>query len=228
MFIEAKTPEDFERVITEIYKKEEMQEEADIHTMCVQREKTGGVYALNPIIQKLKNPRGKELYVKRFEGSHTYAFHEDDLVIRTENDYKDENNIRVNGDVGTIHETETKVKRNGRNFTDYTYTIRYKTGKDEKGLTVGDVEDAFMPFYASSVHKMQGLQKNTIVFIVSPEHNYCLRNENSKKLVYTAISRCRANFYVVGDKSLFLEAQRSKAEFTYPTLFMTEFNEYEM
>ena len=232
MFIEAKTPEDFERVITEIYKKEMMQEGADIHTMCVQKNKTGGVAALNPIIQKLKNPRGEELFVKRpdYENGylHTYTFHEGDLVIRTENDYKDENNVRVNGDIGTIHETKTKVKRNGRNFTDYTYTVRYQTGKDEKGLTVGDIEDAFMPFYASSVHKMQGLQKTTIVFIVSPAHNYCLTNENSKKLVYTAISRCRANFYVVGDKSLFLKAQRSKVEFIYPTLFMTEFKEYEL
>jgi len=227
VFIEAKTPEDFERVITKIYKKEMMQEGADIHTMCVQREKTGGVFALNPIIQKLKNPHGEELFVKRYEGSHTHIFHEGDLVIRTENDYKDENNVRVNGDVGTIHQTKTKVKRYGRNIIEYTYTIRYKTGKNEEGLTVGDVQDAFMLFYASSVHKMQGLQTTTIVFIVSPEHNHCLTNENSKKLVYTAISRCRANFYVVGDKSLFLKAQRSKPEFTYPTLFMTEFNEYE-
>jgi ATP-dependent exoDNAse (exonuclease V) alpha subunit len=133
----------------------------------------------------------------------------------------------VNGDVGTIHQTKTKVKRYGRNIIEYTYTIKYKTGKNEEGLTVGDVQDAFMLFYASSVHKMQGLQTTTIVFIVSPEHNHCLTNENSKKLVYTAISRCRANFYVVGDKSLFLKAQRSKDEFTYPTLFMTEFNEYE-
>jgi len=228
MFIEAKTPEDFERVITKIYKKEMMQEGADIHTMCVQREKTGGVFALNPIIQKLKNPHGEELFVKRYEGSHTHIFHEGDLVIRTENDYKDENNVRVNGDVGTIHQTKTKVKRYGRNIIDYTYTIKYKTGKNEEGLTVGDVQDAFMLFYASSVHKMQGLQTTTIVFIVSPEHNHCLTNENSKKLVYTAISRCKANFYVVGDKSLFLKAQRSKPEFTYPTLFMKEFNKYEM
>jgi len=228
VFIEAKTPEDFERVITKIYKKEMMQEGADIHTMCVQREKTGGVFALNPIIQKLKNPHGEELFVKRYEGSHTHIFHEGDLVIRTENDYKDENNVRVNGDVGTIHQTKTKVKRYGRNIIDYTYTIKYKTGKNEEGLTVGDVQDAFMLFYASSVHKMQGLQTTTIVFIVSPEHNHCLTNENSKKLVYTAISRCKANFYVVGDKSLFLKAQRSKPEFTYPTLFMKEFNKYEM
>jgi ATP-dependent exoDNAse (exonuclease V) alpha subunit len=150
------------------------------------------------------------------------------LVIRTENDYKDENNVRVNGDVGTIHETRTKVKRYGKDVNDYKYTIKYETGNEEYGLTTGDVQDAFMPFYASSVHKMQGLQKPTIVFIVSPEHNYCLKNENSKKLVYTAISRCRTNFYVVGDKSLFLEAQRSKAEFIYPTLFMTEFKDYEL
>jgi hypothetical protein len=231
-FIEAKTPEDFERVVTEIYKKEMMQEGADIHTMCVQREKTGGVFALNPIIQKLKNPHGAELFVKRYEGAgagaHTHIFHEGDLVIRTENDYKDENNVRVNGDVGTIHETRTKVKRYGKDFNDYKYTIKYETGNEEYGLTTGDVQDAFMPFYASSVHKMQGLQKTTIVFIVSPAHNYCLTNENSKKLVYTAISRCRANFYVVGDKSLFIKAQGSKVEFTYPTLFMTQFNEYEM
>jgi hypothetical protein len=226
-FIEAKTPEDFERVVTEIYKKEMMQEGADIHTMCVQREKTGGVFALNPIIQKLKNPHGEELFVKRYEGAHTHIFHEGDLVIRTENDYKDENNVRVNGDVGTIHETRTKVKRYGKDVNDYKYTIKYETGNEEYGLTTGDVQDAFMPFYASSVHKMQGLQKTTIVFIVSPAHNYCLTNENSKKLVYTAISRCRANFYVVGDKSLFLKAQGSKVEFTYPTLFMTEFNQYE-
>ena len=225
-FIEAKTPEDFERVITEIYKKEMMQK-VGIHTMCVQREKTAGVFALNPIIQKLKNPNGEELFVKRYEGAHTHIFHEGDLVIRTENDYKDENNVRVNGDVGTIHQTKTKVKRYGKDVYDYKYTIKYETGKEEDGLTSGDVQDAFMPFYASSVHKMQGLQETVIVFIVSPAHNYCLTNENSKKLVYTAISRCRANFYVVGDKSLFLRAQMSKDEFTYPTLFMTEFNKYE-
>ena len=248
LFIEAKTPEDFERVITEIYIKEMNQEDEEnarrkkrgekitrngIHTMCVQREKTGGVYAINPIIQKLKNPHGKKLYVKRFEGSHTHIFHEGDLVIRTENDYKDEKNVRVNGDIGTIHETEIKkVKTVGKNKFDnieYLYTIKYENDdKEEYGLTCENIQDAFMPFYASSVHKMQGLQKKTIVFIVSPEHNYCLTNENSKKLVYTAISRCRANFYVVGDKSLFLKAQRSKAEFTYPTLFMTEFKEYEL
>jgi hypothetical protein len=223
VFIEAKTPEDFERVITEIYKKEMMQEGADIHTMCVQKEKTGGVLALNPIIQKLKNPHGEELFVK----SNGHTFHEGDLVMRTENCYKDEDNVRVNGDVGTIH--QTKKKRYESTFIDYTYNIRYKTGKDEEGLTVEDVKDAFMPFYASSVHKMQGLQKTTIVFIVSPEHNYMLEiNENSKKLVYTAISRCRSNFYVVGDKSLFLKAQRSKDEFIYPTLFMTEFNDYKI
>ena len=228
-FIEAKTPEDFERVVTEIYKKEMMQK-VGIHTMCVQREKTAGVFALNPIIQKLKNPNGEELFVKRYEGvgvgAHTHIFHEGDLVIRTENDYKDENNVRVNGDIGTIHQIKTKVKRYGKYVDGYTYTIKYETGKEEEGLTVGDVQDAFMPFYASSVHKMQGLQETVIVFIVSPAHNYCLTNENSKKLVYTAISRCRANFYVVGDKSLFLRAQMSKDEFTYPTLFMNEFNKW--
>jgi len=94
-------------------------------------------------------------------------------------------------------------------------------------LSVEDVRDAFVPFYASTVHKMQGLQKSTIIFIVSPEHSFCLTNENSKKLVYTAISRCKANFYVVGDKNLFTRSQQSKGISVYPTRFMKEFNKYD-
>jgi len=244
-FIEAKTPEDFERVITEIYKKEDSlyrlavsrdkpsrmqeqeQEGADIHTMCVQREKNGGIFALNPIIQKIKNPHGEKLFVERYENNHMHIFHENDLVIRTENDYKDDVNVRVNGDVGTIHETKKQKKNKyGKNETTYTYTIKHDTETDEENLSVEEVRDAFMPFYASSVHKMQGLQRKTIVFVVSPAHNFCLMNENSKKLVYTAISRCKTTFYVVGDKSLFIKAQRAKDEFVYPTLFMKEFYEY--
>lgn len=242
-FIEAKTPEDFERVITEIYEKEHSQhrlqmttpgvktttphKEFDIHTMSVQREKNGGVFALNPIIQKIKNPHGKKLFVERYENGHTHIFHENDLVIRTENDYKDEKNVRVNGDVGTIHETVKQMKNKyGKNETVYTYTVKYDGETDETDLSVEDVRDAFMPFYVSSVHKMQGLQRNIIVFIVSPAHNFCLMNKNSKKLVYTAISRCKTTFYVVGDKSLFIKAQRAKDEFIYPTLFMNEFYEW--
>jgi ATP-dependent exoDNAse (exonuclease V) alpha subunit len=78
---------------------------------------------------------------------------------------------------------------------------------------------------------MQGLQKSTIVFVVSPEHSFCLTNENSKKLVYTAISRCKANFYVVGDKNLFVKSQQQQSmgiANVYPTRFMKEFNKYEV
>ena len=144
-------------------------------------------------------------------------------------DYKDENNVRVNGDVGTIHESRVKTKKFGKDVFEYRYTIKYFGGNEgesneETNLSVEDVREAFVPFYASTVHKMQGLQKSVIVFIVSSEHSFCLTNENSKKLVYTAISRCKANFYVVGDKHLFLRSQQSKGTNVYPTKFMEEFN----
>jgi len=231
-FIEAKTSEDFERVVTDIYKKEtEMailaKSSIDIHTMCPQRAKIGGVFQLNPIIQNLKNPHGVELYVKKYEDSHTHAFYEGDLVIRTENDYKDDKKVRVNGDIGTIHETKTIIKKYGKDVYSYTYTVKYADDNDEEtGLTPEDIRDAFVPFYASSVHKMQGSQKPVIIFIVSPFHNFCLTNENSKKLVYTAISRCRSNFYVVGDKQLFIKSQKLKADYVYPTVFMKGFIRY--
>ena len=157
--------------------------------------------------------------------------------MRTENDYRDEHNVRVNGDVGTIHESRVKVKKYGRDVYEYRYTVKYMGGgggNDEKtdeetNLSVEEVREAFVPFYASTVHKMQGLQKSIIVFIVSPDHSFCLTHENSKKLVYTAISRCKANFYVVGDKNLFVRSQQPKGSTNvYPTRFMKEFNKYDI
>ena len=232
VFIEAKTSDQIEKAVIEIYRHELTRDpNADIHTMCAQREKGGGVFHLNPVIQKLKNGKGAELFVKKYDNGHQHQFYEGDLVMRTENDYKDENNVRVNGDVGTIHELRVKAKKFGRDVYEYRYTVKYIGGNDElneeTNLSVEDVRDAFVPFYASTVHKMQGLQKSTIVFIVSPEHSFCLTNENSKKLVYTAISRCKANFYVVGDKNLFVRSQQSKGGSVYPTRFMKEFNKYD-
>lgn len=233
IFIEAKTSDQIEKTVTNIYREEMARDpNVDIHTMCAQKDK--GVFHLNPVIQILKNGKSAELFVKKYENGHQHRFYEGDLVMRTENDYKDENNVRVNGDVGTIHESRVKVKATkfGRDMYEYRYTIKYIGGDSEKtdeetNLSVEDIRDAFVPFYASTVHKMQGLQKSTIVFIVSPEHSFCLTNENSKKLVYTAISRCKANFYVVGDKNLFVRSQQSKGISVYPTRFMKEFNKYE-
>ena len=230
IFIEAKTSDQIEKAVTSIYHHElGRNPDADIHTMCAQREK--GVFHLNPVIQNLKNGKSAELFVKKYDNGHQHRFYEGDLVMRTENDYKDENNVRVNGDVGTIHESRVKAKKFGRDVYEYRYTVKYIGGSDElneeTNLSVEDVRDAFVPFYASTVHKMQGLQKSTIIFIVSPEHSFCLTNENSKKLVYTAISRCKANFYVVGDKNLFTRSQQSKGTSVYPTRFMKEFNKYD-
>ena len=231
MFIEAKTSDQIEKAVTEIYRHElGRNPDADIHTMCAQKDK--GVFHLNPVIQNLKNGQSKELFVKKYDNGHQHQFYEGDLVMRTENDYKDENNVRVNGDVGIIHESRVKAKKFGRDVYEYRYMVKYIGGDGEKNdeetnLSVEDVRDAFVPFYASTVHKMQGLQKSTIVFIVSPEHSFCLTNENSKKLVYTAISRCKANFYVVGDKNLFTRSQQSKGTSVYPTRFMKEFNKYD-
>ena len=231
IFIEAKTSDQIEKTVTNIYREEMTRDpNADIHTMCAQKEK--GVFHLNPVIQNLKNGKSAELFVKKYENGHQHRFYEGDLVMRTENDYKDENNVRVNGDVGIIHESRVKAKRFGRDVYEYRYTVKYiggdgKETDEETNLSVEDVRDAFVPFYASTVHKMQGLQKSTIVFVVSPEHSFCLTNENSKKLVYTAISRCQANFYVVGDKNLFTRSQQSKGTSVYPTRFMKEFNKYD-
>lgn len=225
IFIEAKTAEEIEEAVKKIYRDDvsyEHDKDLNIHTMCAQKDK--GVFHLNPVIQKIKNGHSEKLFVKKYENRHEHEFYEGDLVMRTENDYKDEKNIRVNGDVGTIHQSE--IKKYGKNYSEYRYTIKYDDG-EETNLSVEDVRDAFVPFYASTVHKMQGLQKSVIIFIVSRDHEFCLTNENSKKLVYTAISRCSSQFYIVGDKNLFIKSQQSKGTNVYPTRFMKEFNRYD-
>lgn len=223
IFMEAKTAEEIEEAVIKIYRDEMLQDkDINIHTMCAQKDK--GVFHLNPVIQKLKNGHSEKLFVKKYENCHEHEFYEGDLVMRTENDYKDDTNIRVNGDVGTIHQTE--IKKYGKNYSEYRYTIRYDDG-EETNLSVDEIRDAFVPFYASTVHKMQGLQKSVIIFIVSRDHQFCLTNENSKKLVYTAISRCSTTFYIVGDKNLFIRSQQSKEMNNYPTRFMKEFNRYD-
>lgn len=231
VFVEAKTCAEIEKAVAEIYMKEMSRDpNADIHTMCAQRK--DGVHQLNPIIQNLKNKGGAELFVKKYEDGFQHTFHEGDLVMRTENDYKDEKNVRVNGDIGTIHESRIKTRKNGKDVWEYVYTVKYHTCDgnvdEEKNLSVEDVRDSFVPFYASTVHKMQGLQKTTIVFVVPLYHRFMLTNETSKKLVYTAISRCKANFYIVGDKQLFIRSQQSKGEHICPTRFMKEFSKYDI
>lgn len=162
-------------------------------------------------LQKLWNPMGDQIL-----SWHTNKLCVGDLVIRTENEY-DENDIRVNGDVGYI-----------TNYDGNKVVISYLDNTDET-VSVKKLYDIFELFYASTVHKMQGGERDNIVIIIHPKHEFMWsRSQDKKKLLYTAISRAKKKCVIIGDYNLFLKAQEPIEEYKKPiSLFMKEFNEYE-
>lgn len=166
---------------------------------------------VNTSLQKLWNPKGKEI-----SSWHKTKLHVKDTVIRTENEY-DDHDVRVNGDVGTITHYENNE-----------VTIEYLDDTEER-ITVKKLYDIFELFYASTVHKMQGGERDTIIIIIHPTHQYMWgKSLDRKKLLYTAISRAKKKCVIIGDYNLFLEAQKPIDDFQKPiSLFMKKFNDYE-
>jgi len=166
-----------------------------------------GIESTNYLLQRLwNNSRDGYTYIK----SQMVAV--GDRVVRTVNDYKDENCPRANGDSGEIF---------GIDIDKNEVTVRYydlnRDGKvDTEVVSYDEFDELFKLFYASSVHKMQGSEKDNIVIIVHPSHRW------NKKLIYTAISRAKSNCTIIGNFQRFFRAQEENDErhFTY---FMREY-----
>ena len=70
---------------------------------------------------------------------------------------------------------------------------------------------------------MQGSETDIIVLVMPFAHNFMwTMTADSKKLLYTAMSRCKEKCIIIGSKDLFMKAQQPKSK--YPlSLFMKEF-----
>lgn len=165
---------------------------------------------LNNTIQHLVNPLGERI-IKGYDKE----IRKGDTVIRTENDYG-EDCVRVNGDVGVID----SVDRDSRSVT-----IGYLDGTEDETVSFKHLNELFELFYASTVHKMQGAEKDNIVLVIHPEHKYMWsKNQDKKKLLYTAISRAKQKCIIIGGYQLFLKAQDPLTSNQKPIgVFMREF-----
>lgn len=181
-----------------------MYKDNKIHYLTPQHGNTGGVSNVNRLLKKLNNPKGVWI---------NDDYNEDDLVIRTENDYSDEDNILVNGDYGYLRRKNKEI------------VVEYVTGQTEH-VTDKILRDSFMHFWCSTIHKMQGSQDEIIVLLMDPSHSMWNYNEDKKNLLYTAISRCTKKCIILGKWDTFLLAQRSVKSNFY-TLFMKEFQDPE-
>ncbi len=166
----------------------------DIQVITPMRKGTVGVHNLNMELQSVLNPNGKEIT----RGSRTFRV--GDKVIQLKNNYEKE---VFNGDVGRIREIDVDEQFLVVNFRgrDVIYDF---SELDEIALA-----------YAISVHKSQGSEYKAVVMPILPQHYIMLQ----RNLLYTAITRAKKLFVLVGSKkAIAMAVKNNKVEKRYSKL----------
>lgn len=174
------SPEEAVQLATELYLKYNRFDEAPLLISPTYRGRSG-IHALNRSVKSALNPgEGKAWKL----GDENVA-HRGDLVVATENDWS----IPVaNGQVGRI----------GNGSSEGVF------------VAFGGMREVWVPShrleilrlgYALSVHRAQGSQAETAIFVVDPEHASWL----SRELIYTALTRAQRRLIYIGPRQAILD-----------------------
>ena len=165
---------------------------SEIQVLCPMRKdgiKTG-CNELNIRLQQALNPNGWPLPVG--EG----RIRRGDRVMQMKNNYA----LDVfNGDVGIANgigrreQTEWDGFRYGKKETTV-LNVRYPDRKDKVGYNDESVHDLDL-CYATTIHKSQGSEYDTIVIVLMPSAYIMLQ----RNLLYTAVTRAKRRCIIVGD-----------------------------
>ncbi len=176
-FIECKSDEvkGYIKEVIESYKKKEQKE---IQLLCPMYKTKNGIDELNDLLQELLNK--KESKKEELKVNNT-IFREKDKVMQLTN-MPDENIF--NGDIGIISKIN-KLNKKQEMIVDFDGRLVKYGGKNLNNLTLG---------YTISVHKSQGSEFDYLIIpIVKNYHKMLYR-----KLIYTAVTRCKKNLYLIG------------------------------
>jgi len=150
-----------------------------------------GINNINAIIQELVAKKNNITKSLKKEGSLYYV---GDRVIQTENDYK---KMIYNGDMGIVKELGSKVIDPSKSDEKTDYIVVEFNNKNE--ITFYDKEISQIKVaWCCSVHKFQGSQCPTIIFVM-PRQTQIMIN---KELVYTALTRAEKQLIIYGDVNL--------------------------
>lgn len=137
-----------------------------------------GIDLLNTSLQEVFNPKSKS---KKEIIINSVLFREKDKVIQLTN-MPDENVF--NGDIGYIESIENGTKK--EIVIDFDGNlVRYTSANFNK----------FKHAYAISIHKSQGSEFDTVVLPIVKGYGKMLY----RKLVYTAVTRCKKKLYLIGE-----------------------------
>ena len=176
--IEAKT-EEIPSMIEKVYMKE-LQRLGDLNDLQLvtpfRRKTDAGVDALNKQLQEVVNPKKGEELKYGFQ-----TFRAKDKVMQYRNNY--EKDI-YNGDVGTVDWVDRKNNE---------MEVRIE---DEPIYYSKEDLDEIQLAYATTIHKSQGCEYDTIIIPLSIEHKRMLQ----RNLIYTGITRAKTKVILVGEK----------------------------
>ena len=142
------------------------------------------------------------------------GFKINDIVIRTENDNSDKI-FRANGEQAII----THYTKNYNTTVEFKYIDDF----DDNCKEYLEFKEQFALAYSITVHKSQGSQYDNVIIFIDPNQ----RTWN-KKALYTAISRCKKQCIIISAYDDFISAQKNKNEDDKLSLFMKEFNKYDI
>ena len=162
------------------------------HTQILSPEnnKNCGCGVLNTILQKFYNPPSKLNMIP------SSFFRIKDLVVRTQNCPVDEKGIFANGDIGFIKDFGCKESKTP------TVVIQYDSG-DTQELSIPELHEDFALRYCLTIHKSQGGEyDNVVLFMGTPHEMSSWRQQNSNKLLYTAVSRAKKRCFIIAKDNL--------------------------
>ena len=183
-----------------------------------------GTIAMNALLQKIFLPKGSTPLYPTFKVVGN-LIHVNDLVVRTKNDYSMEKSpegkqtLHANGDVGYVRQGGEALG---------VYKVEYENGSVES-IFIDDLYKDFSLAYCLTVHKVQGSQYTDVVVLMGNNHQFSWEhNPDSRALLYTAMSRAKRRCLFVGNPQLFKIAQVRPGGSPKRSLFMKEFDQYEI
>ena len=175
-----------------------------------QHKYAGGTEEINRILQKLFLPMNAIPFFPSYKV--TAPMYDGDLVVRTVNDYRPES-LFANGDIGYVRTSNELGLCN----------VHYLNSDKIDKVFINDLYREFSLAYCLTVHKVQGSQYDNIVVLMSPEHQMW-KNNDSRAMLYTAISRAKHKCVIVGDRETFKTARTPNTS-TLKERFMHDFSE---
>lgn len=146
-----------------------------------------GVNALNAHLRPIMNEYFQDA------GDKNFLLQPNDFVTQTKNNYQVN---KFNGDQGVV------VPTNAKGVVEVQF---FDTG-DHATYKQDEVKDNLQLAYASTIHRYQGSECDTVVMVLTDTH-YIMCNRN---LLYTGITRASKRIILIGNETAFKRAARNK------------------